>query len=864
VSLRPRTSALLAFAIFAMMVAVPVGLFSSGTAAAATSASSLEVVHYDTSLTPVLASTQMLPSDQSLWVTLTLTPSDSSGLDAFDAAVTTPGSPEYRHFLTEDEFMTRFAPSITNVAAVQGYFTGFGGSHWGATPDRLGLSFRISVAGADAAFHTDLALLQGSTSAKYFTVDSPPSVPSSVAPLIEGVGGLTATPRQVTLNLERSSPAESPLVRGSSSFVLAEDGSQQMFGSDYAQLYDDSNLFPGGGQTGATFPTNEVVDTILWSGLNATENQNLPPWDPVAADAYYNATFPANWPLPTVGGVPVTVNGVTPPPVGPPSDTLGDDSGISDEAYLDVEMAGSMAPGATVINFYSPATVVLEGSNQVFDDGEAQALSAALSYNYDGKNLAAVSNSFGSSDANDTLWDAELQHAAADGVTVFVSTGDTGDAPTQDTGRPQGQFTEWPSTSTFESYGDVAVGATTTTATGTATTDIEFDANVGSIASQSIWWNPTAGPPEMAGSTGGISSVIPEPAWQSSSAAQSNIAAAAVVQEGVTGNVTTGLRAVPDIAMPGNNTVIGIELPGGDLEAEAGIGGTSVASPMAAGLFAELAAVDGHSFGYVTPEIYRIGSYYSANPGASNDPLQDVTLGANFVFSAEPGWDAGTGWGTINAPAFLVADANPAIANYGAGGSGGTSPATSDLLTIGLIAAILVLVIVAVIVLVVLPGRRRRATGPPPLVAYNPYAPGMGAPSGWTAPVQQPGTYPPPGSWAPPAAAPPPGQPMQAPPMAYYRPPTPPAAYAPTPTPPPVAYYPPAAPQTAYYPPPTPRPTAPLAAPPGPVVPAAAPPPAPAPPQYAPPAAQPQWFQCPRCQRPRPYGPGLCPTCGAP
>src|SRR6516162_6684099 len=42
-------------------------------------------------------------------------------LDAAEAllrAVSTPGDPQYRHFLTADEFVARFAPSKTEVAKV--------------------------------------------------------------------------------------------------------------------------------------------------------------------------------------------------------------------------------------------------------------------------------------------------------------------------------------------------------------------------------------------------------------------------------------------------------------------------------------------------------------------------------------------------------------------------------------------------------------------------------------------------------------------------------------------------------------------------------------------------------------------------
>ncbi|MGA7923270.1 MAG: protease pro-enzyme activation domain-containing protein, partial [Thermoplasmata archaeon] len=725
---------------------------------------SLVSVHFDSSPSPLKVTHGLLPSTRSIWLTVTLIPSHDAELSALDAALITPSSPQFRHFLTENEFVAEFAPSPANVSAVREYFAGYGGVRFAATGDRLGLSFQISAGGADEAFHTNLEALGNPATTLFYTIGSKPLLPSNIAPMIEGVGGLANEPNSINLNLVRSTAAHLRAESTPASYVEFQ-GSQQMVGTDYTQLYGVSQLFPGTGEKNATFATNQAVDTLLWSGLNVTQGVNLPPWDPAAAGLYLNDTFPSTWPAPTLAGVPVTVDGVTPPDVGPPSQSLGDDIGESTEAYLDVEMAGSMAPGATVTNFYAPASVVLTGQVSTFADGEATALAAALDAGYGGKHLDAITNSFGESDFNDTLWNQELQEAATDGVSVFVSTGDTGDAPSPaDTGRPQGQFTEWPSTSAFESFGDVAVGATTTTATGSGTNDVSFDPLTGSIATQSIWWEDN-GPPNDAGSTGGLSSMILEPPWQTSSAAQTNILAAASTQHGITGNQTSGFRAVPDIAFSGNNTIVGNETLQDTLNFLPGIGGTSVASPLAAGFFTELAAVEGHSFGYITPEIYRIANYYLAHPGASGNPIEDVTQGANFVFFAEPGWDAGTGWGSLNASLFIAADENPTIANFGGtngttppGSGSGSSPTSSaDLLTFGLIGAILLVVVIAVIVVAVLPARRRRrAMGAPPMSMYSPY--GTTPPPSW-GPAGQPPAYPQ-GAWLPPGSQPPPAYPQ--------------------------------------------------------------------------------------------------------
>src|ERR1700743_1908626 len=49
-------------------------------------------------------------------VTVALKLSDLDGAEALVASLNTPGSPQYRQFLTSDQFVARFAPSKSDVA----------------------------------------------------------------------------------------------------------------------------------------------------------------------------------------------------------------------------------------------------------------------------------------------------------------------------------------------------------------------------------------------------------------------------------------------------------------------------------------------------------------------------------------------------------------------------------------------------------------------------------------------------------------------------------------------------------------------------------------------------------------------------
>jgi kumamolisin len=86
-------------------------------------------------------------------------------------------------------------------------------------------------------------------------------------------------------------------------------------------------------------------------------------------------------------------------------------------------------------------------------------------------------------------------------------------------------------------------------------------------------------------------------------------------------------------------------------------GGTSAATPLWAGLLARLQQA-GKSVGYFTPRLYQATSKTGGKPlGAV--ACKDITQGANASgtaqgYSAGPGYDAVTGWGSPNGQKLLA------------------------------------------------------------------------------------------------------------------------------------------------------------------------------------------------------------------
>lgn len=278
---------------------------------------------------------------------------------------------------------------------------------------------------------------------------------------------------------------------------------------------------------------------------------------------------------PTV--VAVSVDGGTNSPSTPDS--------ADGEVALDIEVAGSVAPGAKIAVYFAPNT----------DQGFIDAITTAV---HDTANAPSViSISWGGAEdtwaqSSITSLDDACQSAGALGVTITVAAGDNGSSDGETDGQNHADF---PASSPHV----LACGGTELLASGSK------------IQQESVWNDGTDG-----GATGGgYSSSFPVPSWQT----------------GVAGFSGKG-RGVPDVA--------------GDAAPESGynilvdgqqmvVGGTSAVAPLWAGLIALINQQKGSAVGFVNPALY----------GAASD-FHDITQGNNGAYSAGPGWDACTGLGS--------------------------------------------------------------------------------------------------------------------------------------------------------------------------------------------------------------------------
>ena len=110
------------------------------------------------------------------------------------------------------------------------------------------------------------------------------------------------------------------------------------------------------------------------------------------------------------------------------------------------------------------------------------------------------------------------------------------------------------------------------------------------------------------------------------------------------GSGTVAFRGVPDVAGDADpNTGYQVRVDGQNMV----IGGTSAVAPLWAGLIALMNQKLGTSVGFLNPLLY--GSL------SGKSLFNDVTSGNNGAYSAGPGWDACTGWGSPDGSKLLAA-----------------------------------------------------------------------------------------------------------------------------------------------------------------------------------------------------------------
>ena len=559
-------------------------------------------------------------------------------LQAAVAAVSTPGNRDYRHFISPAQYEAAYEPSSASVASVSSWLTSSGLKVTGVEGQRRYVSVTGSVANAQKAFGVSIQRYAHDGQ----NVQAPSgsvTVPAALAGSVLSVTGLdtsqhvnTATATPVTPPI--APPAGFDNARPCSTYYGQLAASYQGNYQTKLPKYDGKTLsYAPCGYTGAQFRAayeggsnltgkGVTVATTLWYA-STTIAQDTATYANNHGDAAYRPGQLSQAKYPKFNVTPACAP-----------------SGSFSEETLDIEAVHAMAPDAN-IRFYAAAdcydTSLTDNLARVVDENKAQIVSNSWGGTEEGESAGTVA-----------AYEQVFMQGALQGISFLFSSGDNGDEVAT-TGLKQADY---PTSDPLVT----SVGGTTTA----------IDSN-GNLAWQTGWgtdkytlstdgksWT-SAG--YLYGSGGGYSSLNDRPTYQN----------------GVVPTSAPPGRAVPDVSMdadPTTGMLIGLTqtFPDGVHYGEFREGGTSLASPLFAGMTALALQNAGGPVGLLNPVIYgqaKSGNFTdvqgkpvdagAVRPDYANslDPSGGVlysvrTFDQDSSLSVATGWDDVTGIGTPN------------------------------------------------------------------------------------------------------------------------------------------------------------------------------------------------------------------------
>jgi subtilase family serine protease len=332
-----------------------------------------------------------------------------------------------------------------------------------------------------------------------------------------------------------------------------------------------------------------------------------------------------------------------------------DAAGWYGEETLDVEAAHGLAPGANIL--------YVGGA-----DCQDLSLDTALNYVVAGHKADIISNSYG--DTGENLPADEVKafnqisiQAVLEGIGVYFSSGDNGDEVAR-LGTPSADFAA-------SAPWITAVGGTSLAVGKDGKQIFETGWETGKSSLTNGVYAPAAPGAYTSGAGGGTSRLFPQPFYQK------GVVPDALAEQNQKGNQKG--RVVPDISAVGDpNTgfLVGQTqtFPEGAHYDQYRIGGTSLSSPVLAGIMAVADSVDHVHHGFINPAIYQLTSHTAAISDVKHvdaavarvDYANHVDASAGLLTSARsfdyqnltihttPGYDNVTGLGSPNGLLFLL------------------------------------------------------------------------------------------------------------------------------------------------------------------------------------------------------------------
>ena len=539
-----------------------------------------------------------------------------------------PSSPNFRHYLTPDQFTASFGPSQGDYQEVIEFAKSHGLAVNGTHSNRTLLDVSASVADIEKAFHIHLLTYKHPVEARtFFAPDAEPSLDLDTPVLaISGLDNYVKPRPQIHPAGAFLQPGIRPLGGGGGGGGSGGTGGGDtgpFEGYDFLDAYVPGVSLDGTGQSIGLFELFAYSDEDI-QGYE----------DEVGISPYVNVE-------------PILIDGASGTGTNVDYfDSSGDFDGYADyylEVTGDIEMAISMAPDIDSVLVYEGPTPQDDpplGTNYIQDATTTAQINDVLNRMATDNLAKQLSCSYGFDVNLSTV--QIFQQYAVQGQSFFLASGDAGAYPT---------VIDEPADDPYITV----VGGTTLSTT-----------SAGDWAAETTWLNPATNSPIYGDSPeeasgGGMSLTYDIPTWQQGISMTEN-------------QGSTTMRNLPDVSMVANNINL---VWGNDLFASFGLGselglgpfdqsaaGTSLAAPLWAGLIAlanQQAAANGQSpVGFANPALYAIAK--STNYQSC---FHDITTGSNTnnaspaKYYATAGYDLCTGLGTPNGTNLINALLNP-------------------------------------------------------------------------------------------------------------------------------------------------------------------------------------------------------------
>ncbi|MGH9717260.1 MAG: Ig-like domain repeat protein [Candidatus Acidiferrales bacterium] len=310
-------------------------------------------------------------------------------------------APNYHHWLTPQQFGQQYGPSDQDIQTVTSWLQSQGFQVDQVSNGRTVIEFSGTAGEVQSAFHTAIHqyLVNGEN---HWANSSDPAIPTALAPVVAGIDTLYNFPRTPLYHLATN--PRRPIGIGGMTPKNAEytfpnpcNPSSTPFCNfalspyDFATIY---NVLPLWNQAPAIDGTGQTIAIVGESDINVSDIESF--------QKFFGMT---------VKDPTIIMDGPDP----------GTVPGDETESDLDVEWAGAVAKGANIDLVVSQSTEASLGVDLSAQYAVDNNLAPVLSESY------GVCEFFLGSTGN-TFYNQLWQQAAAQGITVVVSTGDAGSA----------------------------------------------------------------------------------------------------------------------------------------------------------------------------------------------------------------------------------------------------------------------------------------------------------------------------------------------------------------------------------------------------------------------------------------------------